>query len=170
MHTHARLQMLVIAGAGGRIFDAFLYVTSRDQTRVSEAADTFACSETSHQSIVAQNDPIRGNVGATSVSIPRKATTSVKDIQVIQIFSREDMSDSSPSSFTSYQRISTFMTEDDFREKLRAKKFKGPGTAQKFSDIKTTPIDVRTYEINYTILRRPRAAAAPKIVEAEDAA
>lgn len=152
-----RLKMtLVPNGAGGRIFDAFLYVTSRDQSALSEAVESFGCSETSHQTVVAQNDPIRGNVGGNSVSLPRKASTSVKDIQVIQLFDREDAADPSPTAFSSVQRISTFMTEDEFRERLRAKTFKGPGTAQKFSDIKKIPIDVRVYDIKYTLVRRSR--------------
>ena len=167
-----RLKMtLVPKGAGGRIFDAFLYVTSRDQSTVSEAVDGFGCSETSHQTVVAQNDPIRGNVGGGSVSIPRKASTSVKDIQVIQLFQRPDAKDPLPTTFSSVQRISTFMTEDEFRDKLRAKAFQGPGTAQKFADIKKVPIDVRVYDITYTLVRRGRpgsAASAPASRESSD--
>jgi len=166
-----RLKMtLVPSGAGRRVFDALLYVTSRDQTRVSEAVESFGCSETSHQTVVAQNGPIKGNVGAGSVSIARKATMSVKDIQVIQVFQRENAKEPEPTSFTSVQRISTFMTEDEFREKLRAKKFQGPGTAQKFSEIKKTPIDVRVYDITYTLIRRPRGGAPPASVAAAVAA
>jgi hypothetical protein len=158
-----RLKMtLVPSGAGGRVFDALLYVTSRDQSRVSEVVEGFSCSETSHQTVIAQNDPLRGNVGAGTVSIPRSPSTSVKDIQVIQVFNREDPRDPSPSSFSSVQRISTFMTEDEFRDKLRAKKFQGPGTAQKFSEIKKMPVDVRVYDIQYTLLRRPRSAVKPE--------
>ena len=67
-----------------------------------------------------------------------------------------------PSSFSSVQRISTFMTEDEFRDKLRAKKVQGPGTAQTFSEIKKTPDDVRVYDIRYTLLRRPRSAVKPE--------
>ena len=167
-----RLKMtLVPSGAGGRVFDALLYVTSRDQTRVSETVQDFGCSETSHQTVVAQNDAIKGNVGSGGVSIPRKATTSVKDIQVIQVFQRENAKDPTPTSFTSVQRISTFMTEDEFRERLRSKKFQGPGTAQKFSDIKKTPIDVRVYDISYTLLRRARgskSATSSVLAAAED--
>ena len=162
-----RLKMtLVPTGAGGRVFDALLYVTSRDQSRVSEVVGGFSCSETSHQTVVAQNDPIRGNVGARGVSIPRGPSTSVKDIQVIQVFNREDPEDTQPLSFSSVQRISTFMTEDEFREKLRAKKFQGPGTAQKFSEIKKMPVDVRVYDITYTLLRRPRSAARSTVQNA----
>jgi hypothetical protein len=166
-----RLKMTMLpSGAGGRIFDAFLYVTSRDQTAVSEGVDSFGCSETSHQTVVAQNDPIRGNVGDKSVLIPRKASQSVKDIQVIQLFQRPDGSDPSPASFTSVQRISTFMTEDEFREKLRAKAFKGPGTAAKFAEIKKTPVDVRVYDITYTLLRRPSARARAGRLKGNDSA
>jgi len=158
-----RLKMtLVPSGAGGRVFDAFLYVTSRDQSVVSERSlDCFGCSETSRQSVVAQNDPVQLNVGSQLVKIPRKASTSVKDIQVIQVFKREDENDAQPTSFSSVQRISTFMTEDEFRERLRSKKLQGPGTAQKFAGIKKTPIDVRVYDIKYTLLRRPRAKPSP---------
>ena len=69
-------------------------------------------------------------------------------------------------SFNSVQRISTFMTETEFREKLRAKAFKGPGTEKKFAEIKRTPVDVRVYDITYKLVRRPRArGASPRSAE-----
>ena len=164
-----RLKMtLVPSGAGGRVFDAFLYVTSRDQTEASVQAARFGCSETSHQTVVAQNDPVRGNVGSQKVLIPRKDSQSVKDIQVIQVFDRGDDEEEAgdTQSFTSVQRISTFMTETEFREKLRAKAFKGPGTEKKFAEIKRTPVDVRVYDITYKLVRRPRArGASPRNAE-----
>ena len=164
-----RLKMtLVPSGAGGRVFDAFLYVTSRDQTEASGQAARFGCSETSHQTVVAQNDPVRGNVGSQKVLIPRKDSQSVKDIQVIQVFDRGDEEEEAgdTQSFTSVQRISTFMTETEFREKLRAKAFKGPGTEKKFAEIKRTPVDVRVYDITYKLVRRPRArGASPRSAE-----
>lgn len=153
-----RLQMtLVPAGAGGRVFVADLKVYARDFSK-ERAGAVFGCSESSHQIISAENDPMRGNVGIERFAIPRGPTVSEKDIDVVQLFCR-DNGDDEVQSFRSVQRICTFMTEADFRARVRAKKIQGNNIAQLYESIKKVPIDVRVYDLTYTLLRRPKKTA-----------
>jgi hypothetical protein len=112
------------------------------------------------------------------VSIPRAATVSAKETQVIQVFSCYG---DQPNSFRSVQRICTFLTQEEFRAKLRSKKLQvlaldtrilhclvphligslpqGRGVAERYEKCKKVPIDVRVYDISYTLVKRPSGVA-----------
>ena len=61
--------------------------------------------------------------------------------------------------FSSIQRISTFLPEKEFREDLRAKRIGGVGISKKFESIRRVPVDVREYEIRYSLIRGGKATA-----------